>query len=1053
MKLYKKNNQNKLSDELFQNPSTEYRGAPFWSWNCRMTRERVRQGYAELQKMGMGGAHLHCRTGLKTPYLSGEFMDLVHESLQEAKKRDMQLWLYDEDRWPSGYGGGFVTGDHRYRSRFLVFSPENIEGKYFRPAYISGAQAVRSMERELLQCYGVRIENGWLKDYCLLEEEQEPPRGYDKWYAYREVSGDNPWFNNEAYLDTLNPEAVERFIQTVHERYEKKVGKEFGKHIPAIFTDEPQFCHKGRLGYADSKECVIIPYTDNLEDSFYSTYGESLLKKLPELFWELGEDEVSQIRYRYHDHVCERFVRSYAVQIGNWCKERNIALTGHMMEEPELMSQTAALGEAMRSYKAFEIPGIDILCDRREFSTAKQAQSAVHQYGREGMLSELYGVTNWDFDFRGHKLQGDWQAALGVTIRVPHLNWVSMAGEAKRDYPAAIGYQSPWYQEYKMIEDHFARVNTAVTRGIPLVRIGVIHPVESYWLYWGTEEKTNDIRHELEMDFHKLIDWLLYGLLDFDFISESLFAEQTDLTQIGNGKLPVGAMEYDAVIVPNCITLRKTTVERLEKFREQGGKVIFTGKQPRYMDAKKDGRPMRVAEKCHKVDFCLSGLMESLEEFRMVDVRDERGIRTNNLICQMRQDGADRWLFLAHVRPMKNKDLPKKEKNRIILDGNWMVTQYHTLNGKIEKLSVIMSSQRTSVNMEMYEHDSILLFLEPADGSEDLSDEKTRNMGEADEALSGRKKIYIIPEEPMDYTLSEPNVCLLDIAEYRFDDEEWQPKEEILRIDNLFREKLGYPQRMEAFAQPWTDLGQYPYEHSLTVKFTIWSQEELSGLHLALEDAEEMEILINGKWIPSAADGWYVDRDILTVPFDELSAGSNEIQIRIPYNKKRNVEAMYLLGDFGVSVFGSRTILQKRQEKLLFGDITRQGFPFYGGNITYSIPVVLPKGEVEIQVSRFRSPLLKAEWDGEEKGNIALSPYRINIGRADAGEHRLGITSYGNRVNTFGAVHNCNEVERWFGPNAWRSIGAEWSYEYYINETGILKAPEITVILDDMEEN
>lgn len=94
MKLYKKNIQNKLSDELFQNPSTEYRGAPFWSWNCRMTRERVRQGYAELQKMGMGGAHLHCRTGLKTPYLSGEFMDLVHESLQEAKKRDMQLWLF-----------------------------------------------------------------------------------------------------------------------------------------------------------------------------------------------------------------------------------------------------------------------------------------------------------------------------------------------------------------------------------------------------------------------------------------------------------------------------------------------------------------------------------------------------------------------------------------------------------------------------------------------------------------------------------------------------------------------------------------------------------------------------------------------------------------------------------------------------------------------------------------------------------------------------------------------------------------------------------------------
>ncbi len=78
-----------------------------------------------------------------------------------------------------------------------------------------------------------------------------------------------------------------------------------------------------------------------------------------------------------------------------------------------------------------------MLCDRREFTTAKQAQSAAHQFGYPGVLSELYGVTNWDFDFRGHKLQGDWQAALGVTVRVPHLSWVSMGGEAKRDYPAS----------------------------------------------------------------------------------------------------------------------------------------------------------------------------------------------------------------------------------------------------------------------------------------------------------------------------------------------------------------------------------------------------------------------------------------------------------------------------------------------------------------------------------------------------------------------------------------------------------------------------------------
>lgn len=1047
MKLYEKSSEKRLSGELFANPTSEYRGAPFWAWNCRMTREHVEHAYGELEEMGMGGAHLHCRTGLDIPYMGEEFMELVKYSLEQAEKRDMLLWLYDEDRWPSGYGGGFVTGDHQYRTRFLVFSPENLSGKYFQPVYISGAQAVRSMERKLLQCYGVKLLNGWLEDYCMLEEDEEPASGYEKWYAYREVSGDNPWFNNQAYLDTLNPEAVQQFLQASHEKYAKVVGEAFGKRIPAIFTDEPQFCHKGRLGYADAREQVIIPYTDDLEDTFRAAYGQSLLKKLPELFWEQGEDQVSETRYRYHDHICERFVQSYAVQVGDWCKAHGIRLTGHMMEEPELMSQTAALGEAMRSYKAFDLPGIDILCDSRELSTAKQAQSAVHQYGREGMTSELYGVTNWDFDFRGHKLQGDWQAALGVTIRVPHLNWVSMAGEAKRDYPAAIGYQSPWYREYKMIEDHFARVNTAVTRGTPEVKIGVIHPIESYWIYWGTEEKTSGIRKELEDGFRSVIQWLLYGLMDFDFISESLLPEQMEPGQITDGRFPVGEMKYDVVVVPNCITLRKSTVERLEKFREQGGQVIFTGRLPRYMDAKKDSRPVHLAEKCTQAAFCANELLNTLECCRVLDIRDARGIRTDNLIYQMRKDGENRWLFLSHVRPMKNRDIPRPERDTISLDGNWKLTLYDTLTGETSELEAENSGEKTTFTMTLYEHDSLLIYMEPlAVNQADAS--QIQRKAKALEAESKIEEICITPQEPMKYTLSEPNVCILDIAEYQFDGEAWQPWEEILRIDNLFRDKLGYPKRMEAFAQPWTDPADYPYDHSLTLKFSVLSMAPLTDLHLALEDAGDVEIRINGALKAGSVDGWYTDRDICTVPVGGLEEGINEIQVKIPYNAKRNVEAMYLLGEFGVSVKGSTCVLQAKPESLMFGDITRQGFPFYGGNVTYEVPVTLPRGDVSIQISRFRSPLLKVEMDGETAGNIAFSPYCISLGKIVEGIHQLKITSFGNRVNTFGAIHNCNEVERWFGPNAWRSTKEEWSYEYFMKETGILKAPEIYVSCD-----
>ena len=190
-------------------------------------------------------------------------------------------------------------------------------------------------------------------------------------------------------------------------------------------------------------------------------------------------------RLLYHDHLTERFVSAYCDTIADWCEAHNIAMTGHYMSEPTLYSQTLRLGEAMRCYRKQQLPGVDILCGDPEYSTIKQAVSVARQNGREGVVSELYGVTHWDFDFKGHKLQGDWQTALGVTIRVPHLAFMSMEGEAKRDWPASINYQSPWWEQYSYIENYFARVNTALTRGKALVRVAVVHPIESYWAAYG----------------------------------------------------------------------------------------------------------------------------------------------------------------------------------------------------------------------------------------------------------------------------------------------------------------------------------------------------------------------------------------------------------------------------------------------------------------------------------------------------------------------------------------------------------------------------------------
>ena len=87
--------------QLFANPGALYRDTPFWAWNCRLDGEELHRQIGIFKAMGMGGFHMHARTGLATPYLGPEFMKLVRQCVDDAKSQSMLAWLYDEDRFPS----------------------------------------------------------------------------------------------------------------------------------------------------------------------------------------------------------------------------------------------------------------------------------------------------------------------------------------------------------------------------------------------------------------------------------------------------------------------------------------------------------------------------------------------------------------------------------------------------------------------------------------------------------------------------------------------------------------------------------------------------------------------------------------------------------------------------------------------------------------------------------------------------------------------------------------------------------------------------------------
>lgn len=1019
-----------LKEQQFQNPPAPYRGAPLWSWNKKLDKDEVLGQIENFKEMGFGGAHIHVRVGLDTEYLGEEYMDIVRDCVEQAKKQGLYIYLYDEDRWPSGYGGGMVTKNPQFRAWHLLFTPAPYEEKgeteerNFLACFSIGE---RSGNGVLLGCYDVKLdENGILAGYRKIEKEDQAEG--EKWYAYAETNPTHPWYNHQTYVDVLNEAATEFFLETTHEVYREAVGTEFGKTVPSIFTDEPHMVHKTNLPSAQSRQDVFLPWTLDFTDSFAKRYGINLLERLPELFWETKDTSCMEIRYQFHNHLAERFEAAYTGKIASWCKKNGIAFTGHLLFEETLESQNLSAGDLMRSYRNMDIPGMDLLMDEINLTTAKQVQSVVRQYGKKGAMSEEYGVNNYDFDFRDFKFQGDWQAALGITFRVPHLSWLSMKGEAKRDYPPSFNYQSPWYREFKLLEDHFSRINLMMENGKPLVRVAVIHPLENYWCCFGPENQTGEKRRELDEQFQNLTRWLMTNGIDFDYLDEELLPE---LYEPNSGK--VGEMAYEAVILPGLYTLRDTTQDFLNQFEQAGGKIIIAGQPPYLTNGKESG----INIPGEQIAFEKDKILEKLAEFQNVKFCLPDGAGSEKYVYQMKEENDRIYLFAASVSKPEEKENPKCTPMVIKVRGTYQAEYMDTMTGEIFPITVSHKNGWTWIEKNVYAFDSLLLCLRKCELQEKNLIAQTNPENENWSRIT-------VPEQ-VDYELQEQNVVLLDLAEYALDGEAYQPEEEILRIDTALRMRLQYPLRTSFDAQPYANQ-KITEGHTVRLRYHIQSEEMVAGAKLALEPENRMEILWDGMPIQNIADGWYVDRCIETVSLPVILPGSHMLELVMPFTEKTNLEAAYIIGDFGTRISGNEVCMVQLPRKLHFSSVTEQGLGFYSGNISYKFSVDCPDGKLRIHVPKYRGALIGIFVDGVRKGSVICPPYDLILRDLEPGKHEITLELYGNRYNTFAALHYAAESFKCrTGSMTWRTTGDEWSYEYHLSQFGILEAPEIAV--------
>jgi hypothetical protein len=320
--------------------------------------------------------------------------------------------------------------------------------------------------------------------------------------------------------------------------------------------------------------------------------------------------------------------------------------------------------------------------------------------------------------------------------------------------------------------------------------------------------------------------------------------------------------------------------------------------------------------------------------------------------------------------------------------------------------------------------------------------------------FTGKDTRRVVCAGPYEFTLAEPNVGVLDRARFRIGDGPWQDAREILKVDQAVRRAFDLPIRAGDMVQPWYRDKHFPTHQprgSVTLVFPFEIEALPTGpAYLALEQPEAFRVTVNGVPLSTSPTPteWWVDTAFRKVPIPSgaLRAGANEVLLEMNFHEDINLEALYLLGGFGVRAEGSGIVVTNLPATLAPSDLTAQGLPFYGGALIYRLPV--PASAVAGERATLILPAFEAACarvvsdDGEGK-LIAFPPHQAEITADLAAGGEIALEVILTRRNTFGPLHQIPLRAGAYGPGNFTTEGASFSDDYMLYPAGLLQAPEI----------
>lgn len=995
----------------FTSPSAAYRSAPLWVWNTTVTYAEIDRMLTELKESGFGGAFVHPRPGLITEYLSDTWFDLYKYSVEKGKKLGLDIWIYDENSYPSGFAGGHV--------------PAQMPESYNQGQGMVSEKADRLPSDLNQYAFILKKEGDSFRD--ITDETAKYANIAGEYHLYKKTYyGRSSWHGGFSYVDLLYPGVTEKFIDVTMSGYEKTFGKDLGPVVKGVFTDEPNINTPGG-----------IRWTPDLFEQFQKQWGYDLLTSLPSLFGEVGQWK--KVRHNYTETLLQLFIDRWAKPWYQYCEEKGLAWTGHYWEHgwPDMGHG----GDNMAMYAWHQMPAIDMLFNQfnedhpqAQFGNVravKELRSVANQMGYERTLSETYGGGGWEVTFEDLKRLGDWEYVLGVNFLNQHLAHMTLEGSRKYDYPPVFTYHSPWWPHYKFLNDYFGRLSYLLSQGEQMNDLLVLEPTSTGWLYYSFAGSSRKLM-PMGLDFQRFVTRLERAQVEYDLGSENIIKDQGSVS--ADGEFVVGKRAYKTVVIPSLTeNLNAPTFKLLKDFVAKGGKVI-TFSIPTMIDG---------AESRELIDFIRFNqniqYFPELTDGVAASVFPNSGctfanIQGDGLYHQRRAYKDGELLFLV------NSSLTESISGTTTLKGK-TVLELDALSSEIYTYPSTAQGGNVAVNFDLPPAGSLMLFV--SSGSTQsypgrIETAKTK-------AVQASSAVQVKPVRD--------NVLFLDFCDLWVNGQEYKGLHFADAATKYFQ-AAGFPD-----GDPWTTSIQYKQQiadrdtittgkATVTYTFTVGNGVDTRAMKLATEKPNLWQVTVNGAKVTANKGEWFLDKHFGVYSIGSaLKPGVNTVEMSVaPLSIYAEIEPVYVLGNFSVSATETGWTIEKPALGVTVGSWKEQGMPFYSWEMSYikHYTITDKSAGYAVKLPEWNGTVAQVKVNGKNAGVIAFQPYELDITKyLKKGDNTIEVIVTGSLKNLLGPHHN-NPEKGISGPWHWKNIhGPVAGGKYQLLDYGLMTDFEV----------